>query len=318
VSDLKDILGFEGFNLKEMWRKIKQDPERIFIGAGDPASSKMWGKVLGKDYEPVVDQWGGASSDTYDKAEAAGIDTKAGKNMHKIARVISAVYAGGAGANALGGGAGAAGGAGVGGVAEGAAGAASAGGAAGGAGAVGGAAAGGTAGAVTATLPTVVVSGSSAGAAGGLGGLGIAGAAGAGAGVALSSADKAALYGNDGYGQGMSGAETSAYDSALGKGRGFNTSGMGGGEQQREERDIVKPLAVEFDAEGRPMIVSSRTKKTPATSTPTRELVMRGLRGENVIDELGVKVGLIKEAGIELDAIEQQLDQLLQRKGHTA
>lgn len=40
--------------------------------------------------------------------------------------------------------------------------------------------------------------------------------AGAGAAGGLSSADKAALYGNQGYGPGMSGAQTSAYDKVLG------------------------------------------------------------------------------------------------------
>jgi hypothetical protein len=254
VSSLSDILGFEGFNLKEMARKIKKNPERIFLGAADPASSKMWGKVLGKDYEPITDQWGGASHDTYDKAEAAGIDTKAGHNMHRIARVIAAFYAGGAANNAMGG-----------------------------------------------------------GGAGGTEGLG--GATSSGGNAALSSADKAAMFGEAGYGGGMTGAETSAYDSALaGGGSDFDFPSMNSAQQDQRKRDVVKPLEVEFDAEGRPIIVSSRTKKT-AASTPARELVMRGLHGDNVIDELGVKVGLIKEAGLELDAIEQQLDALLKSKG---
>jgi hypothetical protein len=111
MQDLVDVAKFEKFNAKEMWRKVKDDPERVLIGAGDPASSKFWGKVTGKDYEPIVDQWGGASNDTYDKAHAAGVRTGPGKTMHHIARAIAAYYAGGYAMNALGGGA-AAGGAG--------------------------------------------------------------------------------------------------------------------------------------------------------------------------------------------------------------
>ena len=91
---LKDVLGFEQFNLKEIGRKVKEDPERLIVGAVDPASSKVWGKVTGKDYQPMVDQWGGASADTYGKAEAAGIDTKAGASMHGLARAIAALYTG--------------------------------------------------------------------------------------------------------------------------------------------------------------------------------------------------------------------------------
>lgn len=70
---------------------------------------------------------------------------------------------------------------------------------------------------VTGTLPTVVVSGTSSGGLGslGIGGIGAAGSAGAGVLGGLSSADKAALYGDAGYGAGMSGAQTSIYDGIL-------------------------------------------------------------------------------------------------------
>jgi hypothetical protein len=115
------ILAFENFNLKGILKKVKKNPERLFLGAADPFSSKMWGKVLGKDYDPMVDQMGGATQQTYKDAEAAGIDTTAGKGMHSLAHAIAAVYAGGYGAGQLGG-AGAAGegglGAGADGVAE--------------------------------------------------------------------------------------------------------------------------------------------------------------------------------------------------------
>lgn len=105
MSFLGDVGSFESFNLGEMLNKLGKDPERAFIGAGDPFSSSVWGSILGKDYEPIVDQYGGASSDTYDKAKAAGINTGPGSTMHGIARAITSAFAGGAGAGALGGGA---------------------------------------------------------------------------------------------------------------------------------------------------------------------------------------------------------------------
>lgn len=105
MSFLGDVGSFESFNLGEMLNKLGKDPERAFIGAGDPFSSSVWGSILGKDYEPVVDQYGGASADTYDKAKAAGINTGPGATMHGIARAITSAFAGGAGASALGGGA---------------------------------------------------------------------------------------------------------------------------------------------------------------------------------------------------------------------
>lgn len=103
MSWLGDVADFESFNLGEMWNKIKKDPERAFIGAADPFSSNVWGKILGKDYEPIVDQYGGASKDVYGKAEDKGINTGPGATMHGVARMIASLYAGGAAGNAMGG-----------------------------------------------------------------------------------------------------------------------------------------------------------------------------------------------------------------------
>lgn len=103
---LGDIFDFEFFNLKDMWKKIKKDPERLFLGAADPFSSEMWGKILGKDYEPIVDQFGGpyggswismggnTNQGVYGRAEQAGIDTNDARNVHNVAHVIAALMAG--------------------------------------------------------------------------------------------------------------------------------------------------------------------------------------------------------------------------------
>jgi hypothetical protein len=108
-----DIGKFELFNLKDMFGKIKDDPERLFLGAIDPMSSKMWGGVLGKKYEPLVDQMGGAygghmlsafgnkDGGVYGRAKEAGIDTGPGGAMHDAAHVLSALFAGGYGADKL-------------------------------------------------------------------------------------------------------------------------------------------------------------------------------------------------------------------------
>lgn len=122
MSYLGNAWEFEKFNLKDMWGKIKDDPERLFIGAVTPWTSKMWGKILGKDYEPIVDQMGGPyggstisafgnkDGGVYARAKESGVPTKEAGNLHDAAHVIAALYAGGYGLGALGGG-GAAGGA---------------------------------------------------------------------------------------------------------------------------------------------------------------------------------------------------------------
>jgi hypothetical protein len=219
VSDLKDILGFEAFNLKSIGKKIKDNPLRLLYGGIDPASTKVWNTALGRDDEPLVDQWGGASADTYSKAEAAGIDTKAGHNMHRGARVIASMVMG----NALGG-----------------------------------------------------------------------------------SSSASASGSGSGSGTGTGG---NAFDAS----KLANISKVLGMFQQQPEqqRDVVQPLEVQYQPDGDPVIVSSRAKKMPGAHASMSELMRRGLSGENVIDQMGVRVGLLKEAGIELDQIEAQLDKLL-------
>lgn len=95
MSFLDDALKFEAFNVEGIVDGIKKAPERLAIGAIDPASSKAWSAVTGKDYQPLVDQYGGATEDTYQRAEQDGIDTGPGRTMHGVARTVVNFVAGG-------------------------------------------------------------------------------------------------------------------------------------------------------------------------------------------------------------------------------
>lgn len=110
-----DLFDYEKFNAKGMWKQIKDDPERLFLGAADPIGSKLWGEILHKDYEPIVDQWGGSTNKRLDEADAEGIDTGAARDMDSAAHTIAQFYAGNYASSAagLGGSAGAADGAGA-------------------------------------------------------------------------------------------------------------------------------------------------------------------------------------------------------------
>lgn len=103
MSWFGDVLNFEGFNLKNIGDKISKNPEQLLLGAGDPFSAGVWSKITGKDYQPLVNQWGGATDDTYQKAEALGINTGPGKKMHGLAQGIAGLFAGNYGAGKLGG-----------------------------------------------------------------------------------------------------------------------------------------------------------------------------------------------------------------------
>lgn len=114
MSDLGDLTNFMKFNFKDSWAKLKKNPERIFLGAIDPASSWAWGKITGKKYEPVINQLGspqgggglGLSKNggEYQKAEDAGIRVKPAKNFFTIGDTIAGFEGGSALGGLLGGG----------------------------------------------------------------------------------------------------------------------------------------------------------------------------------------------------------------------
>ena len=129
------ILDFEMFNAGHMAQQAIKNPDQMLLGAADPFGAKVWGGITGRNYEPIVNQWGGASDGAYKAAEARGIETGAAKGAHQVAQSIAGIFAGGA----LGGAMGAGGSAASGGTAATGAGAASA-----GAGSTGAAASGGS------------------------------------------------------------------------------------------------------------------------------------------------------------------------------
>ena len=92
-DDIKSNFDFEKFQIEDMWSMIKEDPERLFIGAIDPFSSELWSTVTGKDYEPLVNQWGGATNERFIRADEAGIDIEPAQAMHGAAKDIAQSFA---------------------------------------------------------------------------------------------------------------------------------------------------------------------------------------------------------------------------------
>lgn len=102
MSYLGNVLKFEMFNGKNMLKNAWNNPDQMLLGAADPFSARVWSTITGKDYKPIVDQMGGATQDTYRKADAAGLDTHDGRQVQNLAHVIAGLYAGGYGASAAG------------------------------------------------------------------------------------------------------------------------------------------------------------------------------------------------------------------------
>lgn len=99
-EDIKSNFEFEKFQLEDMWRDIKENPERLFIGAIETGSTDMWNAILGTDYEPLVNQFGGATNARFVEASERGIDVEPAQFMHGVAKDIAQSYAVGYGAGA--------------------------------------------------------------------------------------------------------------------------------------------------------------------------------------------------------------------------
>lgn len=167
MGTLSDVFDFESFNLKDMWNKVRDDPERLLYGSVDPFSTEMWNQITGSDHEPMVNMlggpmgsgWTGLGEDggVYQRARDEGINTEWSGKSHDVAEMIAAYYGGSGAGDALGGL-----------FSLGGAGGGAAGGGAGGAGGVGG----GLGAGAPAGIETVTVVGSSGGSGAGLGAAG--------------------------------------------------------------------------------------------------------------------------------------------------
>jgi hypothetical protein len=102
-DDIKESFNFELFQLEDVWKQIKEDPERIFIGAIDPFSSEMWSGITGKDYEPIINDWGGPTSERWGRAQEEGIDIEPARQIHGAVQDIAQSYAIGYGLDVAGG-----------------------------------------------------------------------------------------------------------------------------------------------------------------------------------------------------------------------
>lgn len=71
---LKKLVGFENSFSKNITKDIFHNPTRLLTGI-DPASTKVWNKVLGRDDAPLVNVYGSPGQQYYDRAQADGIDT---------------------------------------------------------------------------------------------------------------------------------------------------------------------------------------------------------------------------------------------------
>jgi hypothetical protein len=102
ISDWRDqsadyfdsMADFEMSQLSDWGKKFRKNPEQLFLGAGDPLSTKAWNGVLGTDYTPFVNQYGGPTNESYQSAEDKGVDTSNARGSHQVAQTVASYYGG--------------------------------------------------------------------------------------------------------------------------------------------------------------------------------------------------------------------------------
>ena len=100
---LSDAFDFEKFALGDIWDRIKDNPEQLLLGAATPVGAELWGGLLGKDFEPFVNEFGGPTDSTIQNAQASGVDTGSAQGLHNVAEGVASIYAGNYFGNQLGG-----------------------------------------------------------------------------------------------------------------------------------------------------------------------------------------------------------------------
>lgn len=78
-----------------------KDPERAILGINNPLETTIWGKVLGKDYDPNVNMLGGATEAQKLDMEQSGINMGLARPAFKIADTVASLYGGQAAGAAL-------------------------------------------------------------------------------------------------------------------------------------------------------------------------------------------------------------------------
>ncbi len=104
MSEFSDLWKGTKWHVSDMGKKFREDPERGFLGITTPFEGAVWGKALGKNYEPATDMWGAPTERQNQAATAQGINTAPNEKGHTAAKVIASMIGAGYAAGAMGGG----------------------------------------------------------------------------------------------------------------------------------------------------------------------------------------------------------------------
>jgi hypothetical protein len=77
------------FQAQSMAKQFSQNPEQALLGMNTPLETGIWNKVLGTNYKPTVNMFGGPSEATYADAQRQGVDLSAGRAADSIVPMVA-------------------------------------------------------------------------------------------------------------------------------------------------------------------------------------------------------------------------------------
>lgn len=96
MSWIGSLLGNEVSHIGNLFHDFNaKNAEQLLLGAADPLSSKIWGKVTGQKFTPMVGQLGGETQAQFDESARQGVNVGPAETMGAIANSIAGYEAGG-------------------------------------------------------------------------------------------------------------------------------------------------------------------------------------------------------------------------------
>ena len=93
MSKFSSLMKMGLFHGKDMLKKARKNPERLFLGAMDKVGTGLWNNVLGTNWKTPMNLFGGPSDTQFRAAERSGIDTGPARAADKVARTVISMYA---------------------------------------------------------------------------------------------------------------------------------------------------------------------------------------------------------------------------------
>lgn len=77
---------YQAQSMANQWTK---NPEQALLGINTPFETGVWNKVLGTNYSPTVNMFGGPSEQTYANAQREGVDLSAGRVADSVVPMVA-------------------------------------------------------------------------------------------------------------------------------------------------------------------------------------------------------------------------------------